>query len=74
MSGYFILNSIRPSFLALERYLDTATLDEVLAYMDESGGEPVDAAIWFLKNKEDKWTDFVPSDIADKIKAAVAQM
>ncbi len=54
--------------------LDTATLDEVLSYMDKSGGEPVDAAIWFLKNKEDIWTTFVPSDIAEKVKEAVAQM
>ena len=39
--------------------LNTATLDEVLAYMSETGGEPVDAAIWFLKNKESIWTKFV---------------
>jgi len=54
--------------------LSTATLDEVLSYLDESGGEPVDAAIWFLKNKEDIWTTFVPSDIAEKVKEAVAKM
>jgi len=54
--------------------LDTATLAEVLAYMDESGGEPVDAAIWFLKNREELWTEFVPSDVAEKVKEAVAKM
>ncbi|MFC1977568.1 glycine betaine ABC transporter substrate-binding protein [Chloroflexota bacterium] len=54
--------------------LDTATLDEVLAYMNESGGEPVDAAIWFLKNREDIWTKFVTADAAQKVKAAVAGM
>ena len=54
--------------------LDTATLDAVLAYMDETGGEPVDAAIWFLQEREELWTPFVPSDIAEKVKEAVAQM
>ena len=49
-------------------------LDEALAYMDETGGEPVDAAIWFLKEREDIWTQFVPSDIADKVKQAAAGM
>ena len=54
--------------------LDTSTLDEVLAYMNETGGEPVDAAIWFLKNRESIWTKFVTSEAADKIKTAVADM
>jgi glycine betaine/proline transport system substrate-binding protein len=54
--------------------LNTATLDEVLAYMNETGGEPIDAAIWFLKNKESIWTKFVTSEAADKVKEAVADM
>jgi glycine betaine/proline transport system substrate-binding protein len=54
--------------------LDTATLDEVLAYMNETGGEPVDAAVWFLKNRENIWTKFVTSEAATKIKEAVADM
>ncbi|OGN91090.1 MAG: hypothetical protein A2158_06760 [Chloroflexi bacterium RBG_13_46_14] len=54
--------------------LDTATLDEVLAYMNETGGEPVDAAVWFLKNKESIWTKFVTSEAANKVKEAVADM
>lgn len=54
--------------------LDTPTLDEVLAYMNDTGGEPIDAAIWFLKNREEIWTQFVPSDVADKVKTAVAGM
>lgn len=54
--------------------LSTATLDEVLAYMQDTGGEPIDAAIWFLKNRESLWTKFVPNDVADKIKDAVADM
>ena len=54
--------------------MSTATLDEALAYMDETGGEPVDAAIWFLKNREELWTKFVPADVAQKVKEAVAAM
>jgi glycine betaine/proline transport system substrate-binding protein len=54
--------------------LDTAILDEVLAYMNETGGEPIDAAIWFLKNRENIWTGFVTSEAADKVKEAVADM
>jgi glycine betaine/proline transport system substrate-binding protein len=54
--------------------LNTATLDEVLAYMNETGGEPIDAAIWFLKNKESIWTKFVTSEAAEKVKEAVTDM
>jgi len=54
--------------------LDTATLAEALAYMDETGGEPIDAAIWHLKNREAVWTKFVPADVAQKVKDAVAGM
>ena len=54
--------------------MSTATLDEVLAYMQDTEGEPIDAAIWFLENRESIWTQFVPDDIAEKVKDAVADM
>jgi glycine betaine/proline transport system substrate-binding protein len=54
--------------------MDSATLAEALAYMQDTGGEPKDAAIWFLQNRENLWTDFMPDDIADKVKDAVADM
>jgi glycine betaine/proline transport system substrate-binding protein len=54
--------------------LNTATLDEVLAYMYDTGGEPIDAAVWFLKNKESIWTNFVTSEAAEKVKDAIADM
>ena len=54
--------------------MNTATLGEALAYMDATGGTPYDAAVWFLKNRENVWTAFVPSDVADKIKDAVAEL
>jgi len=59
----------------LEKWvMNTETLGEALAYMDATGGEPYDAAVWFLKNRESTWTEFVPSDVADKIKDAVAEL
>ncbi len=53
--------------------LSTKTLGEVLAYMEDSGGEPFDAAIWFIKERENIWTTFVPADVAQKVKDAVAK-
>jgi len=54
--------------------MDSPTLEEVLAYMNDTGGEPIDAAIWFLKEREELWTKFVPADVAQKVKDAVAEM
>jgi glycine betaine/proline transport system substrate-binding protein len=54
--------------------MNSATLGEALAYMTDTGGEPVDAAVWFLKNRENIWTKFVPTDVANKVKEAVAEM
>ena len=54
--------------------MSTASFNEALSYMDETGGEPIDAAIWFLKERENVWTKFVPSDVAEKIKTAVSAM
>jgi len=53
--------------------LDTKTLGQALAYMQDTGGEPFDAAVWFIQEREDIWTTFVPPDIASKVKDAVAQ-
>ncbi len=53
--------------------LDTKTLGEALSYMQDTKGEPFDAAIWFIKEREDIWTTFVPADVAQKVKDAVAQ-
>jgi glycine betaine/proline transport system substrate-binding protein len=54
--------------------MNTQTLSEALAYMNETEGEPIDAAIWFLKERESVWTKFVPADVAQKVKDAVAGM
>jgi glycine betaine/proline transport system substrate-binding protein len=53
--------------------LDTKTLGLALAYMDENDAEPFDAAVWFIKEHEDIWGTFVPADVAEKVKYAVAE-
>jgi glycine betaine/proline transport system substrate-binding protein len=53
--------------------IDTKTLGQALAYIEDTGGEPFDAAIWFIEEREDIWTTFIPADVAQKVKDAVAQ-
>jgi len=54
--------------------MDTKSMGEALSYMDETGGEPIDAAKWFLKERENIWTQYVPSNVAKKVKNALAAM
>ena len=54
--------------------LDDKTVGDADKYVSDTGGEYIDAAILFLKNSEDIWTQFVPADVAEKVKAAVAGM
>lgn len=49
----------------------TSQQSYVLAYMQESGGTTEDAAEFFLTEYEDLWTSWVPSDVADAVKAAL---
>ncbi|MFT9495317.1 ABC transporter substrate-binding protein [Anaerosolibacter sp.] len=57
----------------LEKYkTSSAITSEALAYMqDNEGATTEDAAKWFLKEYEDLWTQWVPEDIAAKVKEAV---
>lgn len=53
----------------LKKYgISSDVISEALAYMKDSGGEAEQAAIWFLKEKQDIWTKWVPSDVAEKVK------
>jgi glycine betaine/proline transport system substrate-binding protein len=59
----------------LEKWqMDSATLEAVLAYMNENDYTAEQAAVWFLQNYEDLWTPFVPADVAAKVKTAAAGM
>lgn len=50
---------------------NTALNNEILAYMEDHGGDAKAAAIWFLKEKPDIWTAWVSEDVARKVKDAL---
>jgi len=49
----------------------SAITSEALAYMIDSDADAREAAKWFLSEKEDLWTKWVPADVAEKVKAAL---
>jgi len=52
----------------------TIPLDELnalLAHMEESGDDSGEVALWFLKNKPDLWKQWLPTDVAERVKAAL---
>ena len=49
-------------------------INEALLYMKDNGVEGPEAALWFLRNYEATWTEWVSSDIANKVKEALAAM
>ncbi len=56
----------------LKKYETTqAMANKFLAYMEEEDADHSAAAIWFLKNYEDLWSGWVPSDVMKKVKAAL---
>jgi len=53
----------------LSKYSTTSQLtSEALAYMRENETDERAAAEWFLKNREDVWTQWVSEDVAQKVK------
>ncbi len=57
-------------FLSKYRTSEQLT-NEALAYMRENDTDERAAAVWFLKNREDVWTQWVPEDIAQKVKSSL---
>jgi len=56
----------------LRNYETTAAMtNKVLAYMQESGATTEEAAIYFLQEYESLWTQWVSTDVASKVKAAL---
>jgi glycine betaine/proline transport system substrate-binding protein len=49
----------------------TAQNNKCLAYMQETEASTEQAAIYFLKEYESVWTQWVPADVAEKVKAAL---
>lgn len=56
----------------LNHYHTTSAMaSAALSYMMENECDTRDAAIWFLKTREDVWTKWVPEEIAVKVKEAI---
>jgi glycine betaine/proline transport system substrate-binding protein len=52
--------------------LTNAQLSELLVYGDENKADAADTALNFLRTQEDIWTKWVPADVAERVRAAVA--
>ncbi len=67
------LQDTAPEVVDLLRNFETtaAMMNEILAYMQKYDADATEAAIWFLKEYEPLWTKWVPSDVAEKVKAAL---
>ncbi|MBE0467094.1 MAG: ABC transporter substrate-binding protein [Candidatus Desulforudis sp.] len=46
-------------------------ISEVLAYMESEDADYEEAALWFLREKQEVWTQWVPADVAEKVRAAL---
>jgi glycine betaine/proline transport system substrate-binding protein len=46
-------------------------MNDTMAHMEKTEGEPEDVANWFLKEHEDTWTKWVPMEVAQRVKAAL---
>lgn len=46
-------------------------MNEAMAYMEKNEAEPEATAQWFLKDKQDVWTAWLPKDVAERVKAAL---
>ena len=49
----------------------SAITSEALAYMRDNDATPREAAIYFLTEYEDLWTQWVPEDVENNVKAAI---
>lgn len=54
-----------------KRSWDNDTVNTLLAWMSENQATGEEAAIYFLENNEDVWSNWVEADVAEKIKAAL---
>lgn len=52
--------------------LTNAEISELLVYGDENQADAAATAENFLKTKEDLWTNWVPADVAERVKASLS--
>jgi len=56
----------------LSNYETSAELNEVaLLYMIENDVDHIEAALWWLEEYEDVWTEWVSEDIAEAVKESL---
>ncbi|MBF8983668.1 ABC transporter substrate-binding protein [Lutibacter sp. B2] len=56
----------------LKKYHTTSKLtSDALSYMEKNNVDAKEAAKWFLKEHEDIWTKWVPSEVAEKVKTEI---
>ena len=48
-----------------------AEVSRVMLWMTENQANGEDGARWFLENMPEVWTNWVPADVADRIRAAL---
>lgn len=59
----------------VEKYETTLEQNnELLAYMDDHGGDTEKAALYFLESYPEVWKEWLPGDIADKVSAALEEI
>ncbi|MDO5666829.1 MAG: ABC transporter substrate-binding protein [Alcaligenaceae bacterium] len=46
-------------------------INETLAEMEDSGDDSIDVAKWFLAEYPEVWTEWVPADVAERVKKAL---
>jgi len=69
-----LLNTAPELVEFLKSYKTSSALTaEALAYMQENEADTDAAAKWFLKEHEDLWIKWVSEEVAQKVKAAIAQ-
>lgn len=54
--------------------MTTEELNLGLAYMLENDAESDEAALWFLKNRQEVWLKWVPDEVAAKVQAKLAEL
>jgi glycine betaine/proline transport system substrate-binding protein len=63
-----------PDIIEFLRKWDFTAAANVAAdgYIAQTGADFPEAAIWFLENQQDVWTQWVPQDVADNVRAALS--
>ena len=46
-------------------------VSEVLAFMLEDDADVDEGALWFLREREDLWTNWVSDEVAERVREAV---